>query len=181
MPNTFVEKQATLNNRPVAPIANRPTNAHSSRAVNARGAIFFPPGQYLISAPLTFTQEWPRVQFMGCGSEQSMLFGGVNGYLIDRPTFDNTNSGQIIVEKLALRNQLAAPDCGCVRVRQSFTAQVRECYLEGWRPVTYFGVMGEAVRNCRIVSIGPHIPTTKAQSIGCMMYSAHGEKEPKPL
>ena len=62
-------------------------------AVNARGVIFFPPGQYLISAPLTFTQEWPGVQFMGCGSEQSMLFGGVKGYLIDRPTFDNTNSG----------------------------------------------------------------------------------------
>ena len=113
-----------------------------------RGVIFFPPGIYNLTSPITFNY----------GGELSIIFRGVaglskiggnfNGYLLDRlgdlPT--GPTSGTRIIETLSFEN--SHPTGGAVRIQRSIGVKVRDCRFSANRCLDMYNCQSWAIETC---------------------------------
>lgn len=138
-----------------------------------KGQIFFPPGNYVISSPLTLNAAAETFILTGCGSN-SQITGNFGDWLIRRSNATNAPGGIRVVEKLNLYNfhplgkgiqilgQVGATirDCQiqanqCIDVTLSSQAQIENCGLlplAGW-PTGSRGIIcggNSAIRSCDI-------------------------------
>jgi hypothetical protein len=115
-----------------------------------RGVIFFPPGQYFVSSPITFNYDGEiSIIFRGVG-KASMLVGNFAGYILDRSTIHATG-GERVIEDLEIVNRNASG--GCIRLYGGIHSELRNCRLTAFIGAN---VMSTIVRN--IQCVGPNTP-----------------------
>jgi hypothetical protein len=101
----------------------------------AAGQIFFPPGYYSVTAPLTlnYTGALSIVLFGELGA--STILGNVAGYIIDRQLATYAPSiGIRVIEKLNIVNTNKTTG-GCIRLSSTIGGAVRDCNLSGFSGV----------------------------------------------
>ena len=97
-----------------------------------RGVIFFPPGTYKVSAPITFNYDGEHsIIFQGVGN-LSTITGNFPGYILDRSN-GNPTSGIRVVRDLKIGNFNGAG--GGIRM---------------------MGTVGGSIENCHVVSLSWH-------------------------
>lgn len=94
------------------------------------GTVFFPPGTYLVDAPLTLSTNgnYPGYCLVGCGTS-SVITGSVNGYLIDR-NVNTYQGGTWVVEKLKIIN--GHPTGGGIRTGAAIGFDVSNCIITAY-------------------------------------------------
>jgi hypothetical protein len=91
-----------------------------------RGVIFFPPGTYNITAPITYNYDGElSIIFRGVG-RLSKLTGNFAGYILDRSN-NNPTSGVRVVEFLEISNSNAAG--GGVRMLGTVGGVIQNCQI----------------------------------------------------
>lgn len=94
-----------------------------------RGTIYFPPGSYKTSAPITFNAANLSICFRGEGNASAitgMSFSS-GGYVFDRHLGSPSNTAQVVIEKLSL--QFDSSVTGGVRLGSCNSISVRDCSL----------------------------------------------------
>jgi hypothetical protein len=119
-------------------------------AVNTRAVIFFPPGKYEVSRPISFASgpEFNGIRVFG---HRAWISGNFPGYIFDRPPIDVENGELIGFEGLSITN--GHHQGGCIRMGGSVGGWVHKCSLVGIRPLTLTGILSVSVRDCRFSSI----------------------------
>ena len=98
-----------------------------------RGTIYFPPGNYIIDAPITLNSRGsPTIIFRGDGAA-STITGNFQGYIIDRAPVYNPSSGTKVVEKLAITNNHATG--GGVRISSAIGVAIRDLQVNAHHAV----------------------------------------------
>jgi Pectate lyase superfamily protein len=116
-----------------------------------RGVIFFPPGTYKVTGPITFDGDGISIIFQGVGS-QSRLIGSHADYILKRAGVFNPTAGLRVIEKLHFEN--ANPAGGCVRLDSSVGAAVRDCYFGGFRCLDAGGNQSFTIDACTFTGGG---------------------------
>lgn len=94
-----------------------------------RGTIYFPLGQYKVSAPITFNYDGPlSIVFRGDGAA-SQLVANFPGYVLDRSNSNPTSGGRII-ERLWIQNYSSSG--GCIRMNGTNGGMIRDCVINGF-------------------------------------------------
>jgi Pectate lyase superfamily protein len=135
-------------------------------AVDTRGVIFFPPGRYRVSQPISFASGTTPSSIRIFG-HHAFVTGGFSGYVFDRPSSSATgvDSGELIFfEGLAVGNTSG----GCIRLSSTIVGGVHRCSLIGKRPLTILNVLSASVRDCRFQSFPGAVA---AGAIGCHMWA----------
>jgi hypothetical protein len=102
------------------------------------GIIFFPPGTYKVTEPITFDSNVVKYIFRGVGNARasggeaggSCVVGNFAGFIFDR-NVPNTSGGKVIIEDLGIRNASTDSDGGCVRLLGTLTSRVSNCSMQG--------------------------------------------------
>jgi len=133
------------------------------------GKMYFSPGTYLITSPLTLNEINKNFGLHVSGNAATLL-GYFPGYLIERNTTSgNDNATFITIEGLALiNNNQAAGGGGCVHLTHGFQFHVKDCYLRGYIGVSMTNVLQGSVRRCMVRGIGSS--QTDPASIGIFMW-----------
>ncbi len=97
-----------------------------------RGVIFFPPGTYRVTSPVTFNYNGGlSIVFRGVNG-LSTIVGNFPDYLLKRDLGNgNPTSGGRVIENLNFMNGHAAG--GCVRFSSTVGGAVRDCTFSGFR------------------------------------------------
>jgi hypothetical protein len=105
----------------------------------ARGVIFFPPGTYRVTAPITFNYDGDfSIVFQGAG-RLSSLTGNFAGYILDRST-TNPTTGVRVIEHLDIRN--SNPAGGGVRMLGTVGGVIRNCQVAALTGINLSGGSG---------------------------------------
>jgi Pectate lyase superfamily protein len=97
-----------------------------------RGVIFFPPGTYKITAPITFNYDGGlSIIFQGSGN-LSTLTGNFAGAILSRTT-TNTTGGVRVIRDLNISNNHAA-GYG-IKLYGSVGASIENCMIGAWRGI----------------------------------------------
>ncbi len=115
-----------------------------------RGTILFPPGSYLVDAPITFDYDGDlSICFRGEVANTVHITGSVDGYIFDRSlaTPNNTTGGRIF-EKMKISNSFATG--GCIRIGSSLGAVIRDCVFSAHTGITTEDAVGESSENVLI-------------------------------
>ncbi len=93
-----------------------------------RGLIFFPPGIYRTTAPITVaTAGVVSIRFAGCGNA-SVIGGSVNGYVFDRSVASYNPAGSIFTfDGMIINNTFAGG--GAIRLGNTVCASVSNCEI----------------------------------------------------
>jgi hypothetical protein len=121
-------------------------------ALDTRGVIFFPPGRYHVSQPISFASGTQHSSIRVFG-HHALVTGSFPGYIFDRPSSSatGTDSGELIFfEGLSIINSGGG---GCIRLSSSIVGGIHKCSLTGFRPVTLVNMLSASVRDCRLHSI----------------------------
>jgi hypothetical protein len=113
-----------------------------------RGTIYFPLGNYKVTAPITYNYNGNlSIHFLGAVGAN--IFGNVNGYIFDRAlgTPNNTPGGRVF-EKLNIQN--GHPAGGCIRMGSTIGGAVRDCLLSGFIDFTTEDAVGVSSKNIHI-------------------------------
>jgi hypothetical protein len=141
-------------------------------AINNGCGVFFPPGIYKVSVPITFSTNQQQSLIIRGSGFGSIIQGAVTGYIFDR----NQSNGipqQTIIESVVLKNTTTGSGNGCIRLRGTDGASVRNCDLTGDMGVVLSGIspsdtcFDSSVFNCTIRSTSGTTPATN--SIGIVM------------
>lgn len=125
--------------------------AVNATAGGAKGLVFFPPGKYRTTGPITYNSDGDghSVIFQGVG-DLSEIFGNFPGYIFDR-SVANPTPGVNVVRELKIGNGHA--NGGGVRMRGVVgTASIESCRIGAWRGVALTNGNAWEVRNCQIVA-----------------------------
>jgi hypothetical protein len=138
-----------------------------------RGTIFFPPGTYDVSQPLTFNYNGAlSIRFLGAGAASTTITywhgGGFTGnWIFDRSNVNggspNYQPGPIVFESLSVTAQGGASTVGCVRIGSTMGAAFRDCSFSGNVCVTTEDSAGSSSKNvffdnCRFNNNGTNTP-----------------------
>jgi hypothetical protein len=129
-------------------------------AVNTRGVIFFPPGNYPVSAPISFATG-PQPQYVRLLGHHAFINGNVNGYIFDRPAGEGHSGELIFFEGLSILNNVG----GCIRLANSIGGGVHKCSLVGRRPLTLVNMTSASVRDTRLQSVAGGIASRSSIGI----------------
>lgn len=109
-----------------------------------RGIIYFPLGNYLVSAPITSNYSGAlRICFRG--EVGTGIFGDVNGWMFDRHLASPNNTAQVVFEKLTFQNSHATG--GCIRLGSTNGGMIRDCGFGGFNCVTTEDSVGVSSAN----------------------------------
>jgi hypothetical protein len=167
-PRTMQDRLSEIKNvRDFGALGNAVTDdtAAIQAAINAsgsgrKGTIFFPPGSYKITSPLTLNDDvvpFDSIIMRGCG-DSSYIFGYFNGYLVNRldrlipdggveTTGSNQlRSGMALFEGLRFAN--GHPTGGCLKLGAHIGATVRNCTFGGNQCLNMVGCQSSQVSNC---------------------------------
>jgi hypothetical protein len=120
-------------------------------AINQGGTIYFPPGQYHITRPISVASGNAQVDLIG--ARGSSVNGSFNGYLFDSPTWNGDSPFHFSSYRLNMVNQGQFPGAGCVRISAGLVATIENCYMSAWRPISLFASTCGAVRDCVFRSV----------------------------
>jgi Pectate lyase superfamily protein len=114
-------------------------------AVDQQGTIYFPPGQYRITRPISLAPEGAQYDLVGA---RSFIFGDFDGYLFDCPAQVGDGPLHFSVQNFSMRNNRQSPNAGCIRLTRGIVSRVEYCSFEAWRPLSLVSIYGGAVRDC---------------------------------
>lgn len=124
-----------------------------------RGVIFFPPGGYKTTAPITFNSDNElSIIFEGVGN-LSTIYGNYNGYILDRSGTEIT-SGIRVVRNLKLVNAHATG--GGVRLGHTVGGGVENCHISAYRAIVCGLGNSWHCLNCKLTS------STASGSVGIL-------------
>jgi Pectate lyase superfamily protein len=136
-------------------------------AFDTRGVIFFPPGRYRVSQPISFASGTQHSSIRVFG-HHAFVSGNFPGYVFDRPSSSatGTDSGELIFfEGLSIMNGGGG---GCIRLSSSIVGGVHKCSLVGFRPLTLVNMLSVSVRDCRFQSMPGAV---RAGAIGAFVWA----------
>jgi Pectate lyase superfamily protein len=120
-------------------------------AINRGGTVYFPPGLYIVSRPITFLGS-ASLDFVG--AKNSWVQGAFDGYVFDCPVWDGDGAFHARFTNLTVNNEAFGAG-GCIRVHGGIMVGVEKCQLLGNRPISLIGVFGGFVRDCFLRNSGP--------------------------
>lgn len=117
-----------------------------------RGTIFFPPGTYKVTAPITFNDTGAlNICFRGAGQGVSVISGfNVSGYVLDRTNVTPSNQAQVVIEKLSVTNTNTTAGTGCIRLGSTDCGAIRDCIIGGINGITTEDSAGNSSQNILI-------------------------------
>lgn len=156
MPNRLAEIKNVMDFG-ADPTGGSPSTSAIQAAVNsvsgaAPGVIYFPPGFYVITSPITFNYNGGiSIAFRGEPGSTVVASPSFNDFLFSR---NNVNSGSplyancmIVFEKLNLQNPNTGSSAGCIRLGSTVGAFVRDCFFLGQTCVTTEDSAGSSSQN----------------------------------
>lgn len=129
-----------------------------------RGTIYFPPGTYKVSQPISFSEIATSSHWLG-EMVASTIVGDFNDYVLSRSLDgQEAQSGGHLIEKLAVVNNHATG--GGIRLGQSVCGAIRNCIVTANKGINtankdtrianaYWGSLEISIENC-ILSPGSH-------------------------
>ncbi len=137
-----------------------------------RGAVYFPPGTYLIDAALNLESIQGQGRIYGAGTASSII-GDFAGFLLDNDA-NNSNLVGGSIEFLTLKNSSTAANSGCIRYSSGYGALISHCNIKG-----HIGVQlgkrddldymfDSCIEHCNFLSHGAY-PSWDTGSIGILL------------
>jgi hypothetical protein len=151
---------------------------HSSSIYGA--TVFFPPGRYIVSAPLTDTAVTRRgadVNLVGSGCYCTTIDGGrLDGFVIDkedRGIFKTINS----IQHLFIKNSNTAAGTGAVRLNYSYKALLADCIFHGFIGVDMSSnIFDNCIINCWFEGLANNPPLAGSFGICLQQGGIYGGK-----
>lgn len=122
--------------------------------------VFFPPGVYVTSAPLTFGGFNSSIRLIGSGRNCSAIVGNHAGYIIDKPEEDPDEAQNLeLITGLYVKNNRQNSDAGAIRMRASILGRIEDCTIQGFCGVDASSSnFGFKINNCAIECPFPNFP-----------------------
>jgi hypothetical protein len=119
-----------------------------------RGTIYFPPGTYLVSSPITFNDAFSIIFRGEIGL--STIVGNFSGYILDRSPPYNPTGGLRIIEKLNIMN--GNPAGGAIRLGSTVGGSIRDCSISAVQGIVLTdpstgGTQSVTVESCTFMTL----------------------------
>lgn len=137
-----------------------------------RGTIYFPPGTYKVTAPITFNYAGAlSICFRGEGAVSS-INGTVNtGYILDRHLGSPSNQATVVIEKLSISNNSGTAGTGGIRLGSTISGIIRDCAVGGFNCITTEDATGVSSQNILMDEVRP-LPSNAIGGHGIIMGGA---------
>ena len=132
-----------------------------------RGIIFFPPGDYLVSSPLTYESSASILRIAFVGAPGARVFGSVANDAIFKRSVNTPLEGPIYFEGLKVENTHATGKG--ILLHSTIGGKITNCYLNAFIGIETYNSQCITIDSCAIIRGGG---ITRAGSVGVIAGNA---------